>query len=281
MKNKNVPNLEWFNNIKKLNEEKRMLKDLPENERVLYIEEFGELSYNWDRIYDLLFNKDIEDELIDSKDAIPNGIKELYEIDEQGNPTGYFDWDYAMSICESISGTNVHKMWDTEYTDEIYELICSMPDHVGYIISNIDNPEELYGDLIKDLPEPDLDCPKEIRENPELIYEIMELCNNYEDIINCFDFMSDELKNDKKFLAKLLNLENLKKDGDVLLFKIDPELAKKINDENDRRTKDNDVLEVMKKAVGKTIGRTLNAENSLDDNKINENDNKGEEYGDY
>ena len=121
MKNKNVPNLEWFNNIKKLNEEKRMLKDLPENERVLYIEEFGELSYNWDRIYDLLFNKDIEDELIDSKDAIPNGIKELYEIDEQGNPTGYFDWVLKQEDFNNVEAQNMIRA----YVNKLQESVTS------------------------------------------------------------------------------------------------------------------------------------------------------------
>ncbi len=73
---------------------------------------------NWNGIYCKLFGKDgLEySELIDDlpigmkpediaipKCRIPKGMKEIFEVDDQGNPTGKFNWDYITSLIEKTS----------------------------------------------------------------------------------------------------------------------------------------------------------------------------------
>ena len=128
MKNKKIVNLEWYNKIRKLIKEgedligEEKLKIIPEEERNLYgLSRFErELIYNWDEIVELL-NKDMDKELINK---LPHGIKEFYEVDNEGNFTGKYDWNYIISIIESIiqpknSKIDIFKMWDSEYAEEI------------------------------------------------------------------------------------------------------------------------------------------------------------------
>lgn len=345
MKNRRISNLEWFENIRILNDEEGKFEEIPDNEKVLYKKDFlGRVEYNWDKIYDLLFDEEIDDELIATKNAIPKGIKELFEIDEEGKPTGNFDWEYAKTIIESISGANIFEMKNSEYPDELNELLVYMPHHMGNILSNIDNPIELYEALIAN---PDLNCPKEIRENPEIMYKLFEL-SDFEDVDQCFDLMSDKLKKDEKFLAKVFDLQNVKENKGAALLNINselyanddaakkqiiecwglavfeawwketshlwessmetmddqlfynsledidlvemkskdsslynPELVKKINDEICRRSKNEMILSIMKKALGKAVGKTGIAETELNVDEICKICEEEEEYENY
>ena len=132
MKNKKIVNLEWYNKIKKIIKEgedlvgDEKLKIIPEEERDLYKLYFGEdLVYNWDGIEALIFNDNVEETSIRiPKCKLPKGIKEFYEVDEKGNPTGNYDWDYIIRVLESLVNTNeselnIFEMLDSEYADEI------------------------------------------------------------------------------------------------------------------------------------------------------------------
>lgn len=145
MNNKEMFDLEWYNNIVKLNEEEKQLEDIPENERDLYINKFTdpELFYNWEGIEAVLFNTNRVN-IPKPKCEIPEGIKKLYEVDENGNFTGNTNWEYIINMMEAISGTNVFEMLDTEYGDYISDILYMMPTNIGMTLENLNNPSELY-----------------------------------------------------------------------------------------------------------------------------------------
>ena len=239
MKNKKIVNLEWYNKIRKLIKEgenligEEKLKIIPEEERDLYSLWFfkRELTYNWEGIETLLFNKNTETKLAQKpKYKLPKGIKEFYEVDENGNLTGNYDWDYIIRVIESLVNVNgnelnIFEMWDAEYSDIIREIVDVMPDYVGCLLENINDPSELYERLVAThTGNANLDCPVQIRENASLMLSIFEECD-WSDVESCWELLSDNLKQDKKFLEKLFKLDIIKENSSVLL-KINPELYK-------------------------------------------------------
>lgn len=217
--------LEWFYKIKELNEEGKGLEDIPEEERPLYIENFGELSYNWDVIYRALFNLEpIYDEEIPTC-PLPHGIEKMYEVDEQGKPTGNYNWDYAIQIVEDAAGTDIHNMWNIGKDDEINEVLDVMPRDVACLLAEIDNLEELFS------MDFDSNCPKEMRGNRDLIYAFFELAYDTGDIERCWEFMNEELQHDKAFISKIMKLLKEKQvDCWPIVGNIDSEIFKNDDD---------------------------------------------------
>lgn len=244
MKNKKIVNLEWYNKIRKLINEgedltgEEKLEIVPEEERKLYtLSRFeGELIYNWDEI-EALLNRDADKELINK---LPNGIKEFYEVDNEGNFTGKYDWNYIMSVIESIiqpknSEIDMFKMWDSEYADEIQEVLDLMPYGVAYLLENINDSGELYeifaANTVRGKIE-NIDFPMQLRNNASAMLSLFEECDCF-DLENCWELLSDDLKQNKQFLEKFFELDTVKENSSVLL-KINPELYK---DDEDFKTK--------------------------------------------
>lgn len=223
MNNKKTFDLEWYNHITKLNEEGKQLSDISENERDLYMNKFTctELFYNWKGIEAVLFN---QSRVNDSKPKceIPEGIKKLYEVDENGKFTGNYNWEYIISMLECISGTNVFEMLNTEYSDYISDIFYMMPSDIGLTLENLDDPSELYEMYIAGGV--CLDCPMQIRDNPKIMYALFEDAE-WNDLKACFDLMSDKLKKDKTFLLRIMQLDEVRGFSSILL-NIDPEVYK-------------------------------------------------------
>lgn len=230
MKNKKVVNLEWYSKIKKLIKEgenligEEKLKAIPEGERDLYtLSRFNqELTYNWDEIEALLLNKD------PSITKTPNGICEFFEVDNEGNPTGKYDWDYIMNVIESIIQPknlelDIFKMWDSEYAEEIQEILDLMPDGVTYLLENINDSSELYEILAANTVE-NLDFPIQLRNNASAMLSLFKECDCF-DLEKCWKLLSDELKQNKQFLERFFELDTVRENSSVLL-KINPEIYK-------------------------------------------------------
>lgn len=244
MKNKKIVNLEWYNKIRKLIKEgedligEEKLKIIPEEERNLYgLSRFErELIYNWDEIEELL-NKDMDKELINK---LPHGIKEFYEVDNEGNFTGKYDWNYIISIIESIiqpknSKIDIFKMWDSEYAEEIQEILDLMPYGVAYLLENINDSGELYEIFAANTVNGEIECidfPMQLRNNTSAMLSLFEECDCF-DLENCWELLSDDLKQNKQFLETIFKLDTVQENSSVLL-KINPELYK---DDEDFKTK--------------------------------------------
>ena len=93
---KKYPELKWCIDFILINEDfeekdidfDEFIKTIPENERELYVWDKSYIIPNWDGIYYKLFNERLSyKEFKILKCDIPYGMKEFFEIDEQGNPT--------------------------------------------------------------------------------------------------------------------------------------------------------------------------------------------------
>lgn len=71
---------------------------------------------------------------------------------------------------------------------------------------------------------PCLDCPIQIRDNPDIMYAIFEE-SDWMDLNACFCLLSDRLKKDKKLLLKIMELDEVRELSSFLL-NIDPEIYK-------------------------------------------------------
>lgn len=209
----------------------------------------GELtSYNLENIYYSLFEQppmsyysdypschydDLDELKKIPVEKFPKGLEKFFEVDENGNPTGIYNWDYFIELLERISGhdiTEISEKSDYFHTSPIHEFFTATPMHVLNILTNMDNILDLYSSLIEDL---DLNCPKRLRENPDIIYGFFlttdQLLAEY-----CFDFMSDELKTNKEFLRRLFKLSSVQENNMIVdkikpeLFENDDEFAKKM-----------------------------------------------------
>ena len=350
---------EWIIYMLKNKLSERPYEEFSDEEKLLftYDDFFEELNYNWGNIYYTLFGYkkanfaceyfEISDEKI-PKEIMPKGLKDLFEVDEDGNPTGFFNWDYATSILEKISGCNIYQLVD--YIDEYVfsqrvrtalEVFDIMPLHMKSVYSNLNKPDELAYTLVI-CQNADYNCPMQVRDNEDIMYGMFKevSSDDSEGFESCYDLLSDRLKNDKKFLERVFELESDKnyeclsdkinpeflKDDDEFckkfikfsgifsliehwdctshlldeilptiedydlknalelykdkkLEEISPELCVKLNVEAGRRFGDeitedgsaseeiqkviNDTLAVMRSAVGKTIGNTLEVEEEL------------------
>lgn len=281
MENNEKPYLKWCEKLRNLRNGTLALEEIPEDEQALYISEYGDIRYNWDGIYCALFGK-TKNGITIPRCPIPDGMRELFEVDEKGRPTGSYNWDYAIDIIESIAESSIYDMWNTEHSEEINDMLFAMPSHVSLVLSNIDNPQELHEILVAS-QKADLNCPRQIRENPETIYSLFEMSEEVEDLWSCFDLMGDSLIGDKHFLQTLLEIPQIKEN---------PYLMQRINDEINKTTEselpeekrlaiqDSAVMLAMKDAVRKTIGRTSDAEIDLKTPTKDEKEYEGEDYGD-
>lgn len=236
MKNKKIVNLEWYNKIRKLVKEAESLTDeeklniIPEAERNLYcINDWSdELEYNWEAIEELILDSTSQSEAELSICQLPKGIIELYETDENGELTGYYDWDYIIKIMESLVGEklNIFEIWNSDYKDTIRDFVYQMPPNAECVLENLNDPIELFEILIANIWEgPDWDCPQQLRENEKLMLSFFEQCDQFEYMESCWTFLSDSLKQDKRFLEKLMELDYVREYSEILL-NIEPEIYK-------------------------------------------------------
>ena len=222
--------LEWYETIKQMNLEGKKLSDIPDEEKALYQEQFGELKYNWDAIYYAIFQdkakgyEDAKEDMEIPTCAIPSGMKEFFEIDESGNPTGKYNWEYIKQLVKESSGHDI-----TEYNNMNIAndngITCYMPTHAALVLENLDNPSKLYDNLISGGL--DTNCPNDVRENQETTLEIFENAE-WDEISYCWDLMSEDLKKDKDFLLQLMDLASVRESTDII-SQIDPALYE--NDE--------------------------------------------------
>lgn len=192
------------------------IKTIPENERDLYVgDPFFGIKLNWPGICCKLFDID-KNNLYDSKlfpylelhtrpedikiplCNIPTGIREFFEVDNQGNPTGNFNWDYVMSLNDLVQNVD-----NKEHPITIY-----FPQHAGLILENLDNPRELCEILIGGGRESktgvDLNCPfHEIRDDKSRMLDIIRVSGDDLDSVNFWELASDRLKNDSDFIQQV------------------------------------------------------------------------------
>lgn len=222
------PNLEWYEKINKINRERKSLADIPDEKKSLYKEGFGGLEYNWEAIYYAIFKDKAEGYENAQKHmkiptcAIPNGMKEFFEVDENGNPTGNYNWEYIKQLIKDFSDQDI-----TEYEnfgiENDNDIVDYMPTHVALIFENLDNPIELHENLIAG--ELDTNCPNDIKNNPQRMLELFKI-SDWDEIIECWNLMSDDLKKDGGFLLKLMSLASVKESPDII-SQIDPALYEK------------------------------------------------------
>lgn len=192
------------------------IKTIPENARDLYVgDAFFGIKLNWPGICCKLFDID-KNNLYDSKlfpylelhtrpedikiplCNIPTGIREFFEVDNQGNPTGNFNWDYVMSLNDLVQNVD-----NKEHPITIY-----FPQHAGLILENLDNPRELCEILIGGGRESktgvDLNCPfHEIRDDKRRMLDIIRVTRDDLDSVNFWELASDRLKNDSDFIQQV------------------------------------------------------------------------------
>lgn len=231
------PELKWYIDIVKINENfeqyqskfkntitiqedardlDEFIKTIPENERDLYVgEPFFGINLNWMgiccKLFDIDKNKIYDSDLFpylklhtrpeDIKIPlcnIPTGMREVFEVDNQGKPTGNFNWDYVMSLNELVQNVDNKEHPITRY----------FPEHAGLILENLDNPRELCEILVgggrKSKTGVDLNCPfHEIRDDKSRILDIIRVCGDDMDSVNFWELASDRLKNDSDFIQQV------------------------------------------------------------------------------
>lgn len=203
---KKYPELKWCIDFILINEDfeekgidfDEFIKTIPENERELYVWDKFYIIPNWDGIYYKLFNERLSyKEFKIIKCDIPYGMKEFFEIDEQGNPTGYNNWEYIMRLDEL--GSQIK-------TDP--PITYYFPDHVALVLENLDNPMELceifYTGSRNSRTSVDLNAPfYEIRDNKDRMLDIIRCSGEDLDSVNYWELASDRLKNDLDFIRQV------------------------------------------------------------------------------
>lgn len=192
------------------------IKTIPENERDLYVgESFCGIKLNWIgiccKLFDIDKNKIYDSELFPYVEFhtrpedikiplcnIPTGMREFFEIDNQGKPTGNFNWDYIMSLNDLVQNVDNNK----------HPITIYVPKHVGLIMENLDNPIELYDILIgggkNSKTGVDLNCPfHEIRDDKSRLLDIIRVSGDDLDSVNFWELASDRLKNDSYFIQQV------------------------------------------------------------------------------
>ena len=124
-------------------------------------------------------------------------MKEFFEIDEQGNPTGYNNWEYIMRLDEL--GSQIK-------TDS--PITYYFPHHVALVLENLDNPMELceifYTGSRNSRTSVDLNAPfYEIRDNKDRMLDIIRCSEEDLDSVNYWELASDRLKNDLDFIRQV------------------------------------------------------------------------------
>lgn len=216
------PELKWYIDVVKINEDfeqndidfDEFIKTIPKDKRDLYVDGgWKGIVPNWIGIYCKLFNKEklkysegaiigemtkeMTEHIEIPKCEIPYGMKEFFEIDEQGNPTGNFNWEYIISVYEVAS--------QIEKEPLITECI---PEHAGLVLENLDNPIELYDMLMRGGKNSktgvDLNCPfHEIRDNKKKMLDIIRVSGHDLSSVNFWELASDRLKNDSDFIQQV------------------------------------------------------------------------------
>ena len=185
------PNLEWYRKIKKIKLKGYSLEDIPEEEDFLFVEErvdsyLNQLMYDWRNIY--------------YRDDLPNGMEEIFLKDVDGYIMGkeFINWQYVQDLCREGC------------------TFDELPSYVGLTLEALKTQD--YEGLFEIMPEKDylnayaLDSnfPEEITNNKDIMKHLIQLCDDYEDIDSCYEFMSEELKNDEDLLREILKLECVK-----------------------------------------------------------------------
>lgn len=223
--------LEWVAHLRKIQLSSKLPEEFSEDERGLYKKRDDELTrYNIDNIYNSLFKQhepinefeyDCDERKEISLDKFPKGLENIFEVDENGNPTGKYNWDYFIALLEKFSGDDITEISNYYFESPIHEIFAATPVHIEDILLNMDDISHLCSSLIE-CQEADLNCPRRLRENPETIYDFFsEIDEN--DAESCFDFMDDKLKTDKKFLERIFQIRSVQ-DNDMIVDKIKPEL---------------------------------------------------------
>lgn len=216
------PELKWYIDTVNINKEfegqdlefDEFIQTISEDKRDLYLYDgWRGIIPDWIGIYCKLFNKDkleySEGHIIGEMTAektehieipnceIPYGMKEFFEIDEQGKPTGNFNWEYIMSVREL-----------TSQIEKDSPMTLYVPDHVGQVLENLDNPSELFEILFSGGKNSktgvDLNCPfNEIRDNKNRMLDIIKVSGESLASVNIWELASDRLKNDPDFISKV------------------------------------------------------------------------------
>ena len=231
-KEKRLPNIEWYNNIIELNKDMEKFENIASNEKELYTNDGFEIKYNWDGIYYALTNKETTfPNVVVPKCDIPEEMKEMYEVDDQGNLTGNYNWTYIMDIIKEAREIDAHDIFNNKEIELDYDALLPFPDQVRYILENAHEPENLYESLIKGTHtkgyEADLNCPIELRENQDVMHSFFEMADDNQEILGCFELMGDGLKENKEFIESLFELDSMKKWGHEILSDINPNLYEK------------------------------------------------------
>lgn len=215
--------IKWFKDIVSMNKDCREYgltwsDVIADDDQDLYVLKDSEIYPNWNGIYCKLFGKDgLEySELVDDlpkgmdvediqipKCRIPKGMKDIFEVDSQGNPTGKFNWDYLASLIEITSQENGSE----------YPITDFLPKHIGLVMENIDDPSELFEILSTGgkgtKTRVDINCPNTIRDNPDRMLKLFEYIRDEgeEDYIsNFWELASDRLQYDRQFIEDLAKL---------------------------------------------------------------------------
>lgn len=215
--------IKWFRDIESMNRDYKKyglsLDDiLTDAESDLYVLKDSEIYPNWNGIYCKLFGKDglKYSELVDDlpkgmdvediqipKCRIPKGMKDIFEVDSQGNPTGRFNWNYVASLIEMTSQEN----------DSEHQITDFLPSHIGLVMENIDDPSELFEILSTGgkgtKTGVDINCPDSIRDNPSRMLKLFEYIRDEgeEDYIsNFWELASDRLQGNIQFIEDLAEL---------------------------------------------------------------------------
>lgn len=240
-------NSEWFEKLMEMNLKEMELDDIPMPDREIYMEsnwvdypdyveylesidskkrdcyapeyDRGAITMDWDRLYEIIFEEKRENEY-----NIPGGIKEIWELNEKGEPEGkyYYNWEYIINMVEDVDGICVES---TERPKDTFLcLFWYLPDICLQLIDVYHCPEEVY-EYLSDfyyMTDGQTNLPDRLVNNFSAMYRIYEyVAEKDEDIGPIFYFTGKHLKSNYKFLSAISEFEVVRQSQEFIAIIIE------------------------------------------------------------
>lgn len=200
-------NLDWYYNIKKLNEMPIFVSSIPYPENKIYIEVdslTGKIGYDYLRIEYIFRN---ENRIKQRIYKIPYGIRKFYKYG-----TKVYDMDYIIKLVENTFNVEFVSWYKSPQKDEIADFISYLPHLPCKIFHVLQSPESLFHFITKDIlnyiDRINIDFVGKINNDFDIMYGLYN-GGHIEYVWKYWKMTGEKLKNDKTFLSKISQIERL------------------------------------------------------------------------
>ena len=200
-------NLDWYYNIKKLQELPLLLSYIPHPENKIYKEVgifTGKIGYDYYNIENILRYKNRITQRIYK---IPYGIKKFYK-----HNGSVYDLDYIIKLVENTFNVDFISWYKSPQKEEIKDFISYMPNLVRDIFYMLEDPTKLFNFITKNFQyyqsHINIDFLKKINNNFEIMYGLYNE-GHIEYVWKYWKITGEKLKNDKIFLSEISQIERL------------------------------------------------------------------------